>query len=191
VPVDVAATGPKVIAAAARQADRLTLALGADPERVAWGIESARAARAADGQNPDDLPIGAFVNVVVTDDLEAGRRLVSGGMSTFARFNVMHGVTAGPADEADRAMLGRLHDAYDMRLHTRLDSPQAATLEPEFVDRFGIVGPASHCLERLGALVDLGIGRFVIVGPSLGASRDEAREASTRFVEEVLPGLRA
>src|SRR5688572_25328285 len=47
VPVTVAATGPKVIDAAARHADRVTFALGADPERLSWGIERAR------GQRPE------------------------------------------------------------------------------------------------------------------------------------------
>ena len=45
VPVEVAATGPRVISAAARHADRVLLALGADPDRVRWGIETARESR--------------------------------------------------------------------------------------------------------------------------------------------------
>jgi 5,10-methylenetetrahydromethanopterin reductase len=46
VPVDVAATGPKVIAIAARLADRVTFAVGADPTRLRWAIDTARSARA-------------------------------------------------------------------------------------------------------------------------------------------------
>jgi len=45
VPVEVAASGPRVIAIAARHADRVMFALGADEERIAWGIETARQAR--------------------------------------------------------------------------------------------------------------------------------------------------
>jgi 5,10-methylenetetrahydromethanopterin reductase len=47
VPVTVAATGPRVIGLAARHAERVDLTVGAEPERVRWAIETARAAAAA------------------------------------------------------------------------------------------------------------------------------------------------
>ena len=59
--MDVAATGPKVIAAAARHADRVTLNVGADTDRIKWGMEVARSARAAAGL-PQDIPFGAYVS---------------------------------------------------------------------------------------------------------------------------------
>jgi 5,10-methylenetetrahydromethanopterin reductase len=184
VPVDVSATGPRVIEVAARHADRVTLGLGADPDRLRWGIDTLRQA------GGDNVNIGAFVNVVAHPDVATARTLASGGMSTFARFNVMHGETQGPIFDGGAETLGRMRESYDMRAHTRADSPQAGTLDAEFIDRFGIVGPSEHCVERLSALHALGIDRFVIVGPSLGSDRDAAIDASARFAEEVLPALR-
>jgi len=188
VPVDVAATGPKVLDVAGRLADRVTIGVGAHPARVAWAVEQVRAAARAAGDRT--VQIGAFVNVVAHPDLDVARKLVSGGMSTFARFNVMHGATAGPLFEGGTETLLRLRDRYDMRLHTRADSPQAAALDPRFVDRFGIVGPAPACVERLLELASLGIERFVVVGPSLGVDRDAALDAIRRFSDEVLPAIR-
>ncbi len=184
VPVDVAATGPRVIDVAARLADRVTLGVGADADRLRWAIDRVRAA----GR---DVGIGAFVNVVAHPDVEVARKLASGGMSTFARFNVMHGRTAGPLFDGGTETLTRLRNSYDMRQHTRADSPQAAQLDDDFVDRFGIVGAPNHCVERLHEMAALGIDRFVIVGPSLGADRDQAAAATERFVSEVLPALHA
>jgi 5,10-methylenetetrahydromethanopterin reductase len=83
-----------------------------------------------------------------------------------------------------------LHDAYDMRFHTRADSPQAGQLDPDFIDQFGIVGPSSYCVERLQELESLGLDRVTIVGPGLGSDPDEARAAGARFEAEVLPKLR-
>jgi 5,10-methylenetetrahydromethanopterin reductase len=183
VPVDVSASGPKVIDAAANLADRVTLGVGADPERLGWAIDRVRS-------SGRDVNIGAFVNVVAHPDPDVARTLASGGMSTFARFNVMHGETAGPIFDGGRETLSRLHDLYDMRQHTRADSPQAAALDPAFVDHFGIVGPPDTCIERLRSLAALGIERFVIVGPSLGADRDAAAEAMVLFTREVLPELK-
>jgi 5,10-methylenetetrahydromethanopterin reductase len=189
VPVAVAATGPKVIAAAARHADRVTFALGADSERVGWGIETARAARRAAGLAAGGVSFGAYVNVVCHPDAAVALALASGGMSTFARFNVMHGATHGPMADESRALLDEVHDHYDMRVHTQAGSPQAALLTPEFGATFAILGPPDHCVARLHALVALGLDHFVIVGPSLGADPEEARAAHRRFVSDVLPAL--
>ncbi|MEY2402902.1 MAG: 5,10-methylenetetrahydromethanopterin reductase [Acidimicrobiaceae bacterium] len=185
VPVDVSASGPRMIAVAARNAQRITFGVGADVERLRWAIETARAAA---GDNP--VSLGAHVNVVAHPDVEIGRKLASGTMSTFARFNAMHGATAGPMFAGGSETLDRLHDAYDMRFHTRGDSPQAGQLDPAFVDQFGIVGPSSYCVERLQELHALGLERFTIVGPGLGSDADEARAAIARFNDEVLPALR-
>jgi 5,10-methylenetetrahydromethanopterin reductase len=183
VPVTVAATGPKVIQAAARHADRITFALGADPARVSWGLDLARAIRS-------DVVGGAFVNVVCHDDRDTARALASGSLSTFARFNVMHGTTHGPMPDASKALLQDVHDAYDMREHTRSGSPQAERLTSELTDAFAVLGPPAHCIERLQQLVALGLHHLVIVGPSLGADPKDARAAHRRFVEEVLPAVR-
>jgi 5,10-methylenetetrahydromethanopterin reductase len=185
VPVDVSASGPRMIAVAARHAQRITFGVGANVDRLRWAIETARAAA---GDNP--VSLGAHVNVVAHADLDIGRKLASGTMSTFARFNVMHGATSGPMFDGATETLDRLHNAYDMRFHTRGDSPQAAQLDRDFVDHFGIVGPPSYCVDRLQELAALGLDRFTIVGPGLGSDREEASAAIARFNAEVLPNLR-
>src|SRR5207245_6637486 len=58
VPVDVAATGPRVIETAARLADRVTFAGGAAPEGLAWAIETARRAAAAGRVPAAPRPVG-------------------------------------------------------------------------------------------------------------------------------------
>jgi 5,10-methylenetetrahydromethanopterin reductase len=183
VPIEVAATGPRVIDAAARSADRVLLAVGADPARVGWAVDRVRAI------NPT-VAIGSFVNVVVHDDPEIGRRLAAGAVATFARFSVMDGRVRTPIDADSTAVLSQVHSAYDMNKHTRSSSAQAATLSPAFVDQFAIVGPADRCVERLRGLAGLGIDRFVVIGPSMDADRAEAKRARDAMVIEVLPELR-
>ncbi|MEY2473258.1 MAG: hypothetical protein QOK28_2587 [Actinomycetota bacterium] len=178
VPVEVAATGPKVLAAA-RHADRVLLAVGADPERVAWARDLAAAPAT-----------GAFVNVVAHADRGVALDLMRGGMSTFARFNTMHGETNGPLNEEDRVLLKSLHESYDMTKHTQTGSAQATLLTAEFANRFGIAGSPAYCVERLQALAELGIDKFVIVGPSLGSDPAAARVARETLSNEVLPALR-
>lgn len=189
VPVDVAATGPKVIRTAALLADQVTFALGADVKRLAWGIETARQAREAAGLDAA-MPFGAYVSVVAHPDAEVARRAGEGGLSLFARFQVMHGRVAGPASEDTLAVYRAIHESYDMNRHSRAGSAQAQQLTPEFAAQFAILGAPALCRERLQELVSLGLSRLVIVGPSLGADRGAAEEAERCFLEEVLPALR-
>jgi 5,10-methylenetetrahydromethanopterin reductase len=86
--------------------------------------------------------------------------------------------------------MAKLIETYDMTHHTRADSRQAAALSPEFIDRFGIVGPPEACADRLNDLIELGLEKLIIVGPSMGADRDKALAAMARFPADVLPLLK-
>jgi 5,10-methylenetetrahydromethanopterin reductase len=191
VPVDVTATGPRVIAIAATHGDMVSFAVGADPARLRWGIETARAARAAAGLVPEALRLGAYANVVVHDDPETARRLGEGGLSLFARFSAMHGTAVGPSTAEEKRTFERIHAAYDMTVHNRSHTPQAALLTSEFAREYGIFGPPPYCVDRLRELIALGIERFVVVGPSRDADRAEIERAEHRFAAEVMPALRA
>ena len=191
VPLDVVATGPRVIAVGALAADRLTFAVGADPERVRWAVGTARQARAEAGLDAEAISLGAYVNVVAHPDAAVARELISGGLTSFARFSAMHGTVAGPASDDDRRVLLDVHRSYDMAGHFRHRSPQSAALTDAFVDRFGVAGPPGRCVERLRLLLELGLERLVVVGPALGADREQSALAATCFVDEVMPGLRS
>ncbi|MDR3533776.1 MAG: LLM class flavin-dependent oxidoreductase [Rhodopila sp.] len=191
VPVEAAASGPTVIALAARDADRVMFALGADEERIAWGMGVARKAREAAGLDPAGITFGAYLNCGCSPDIDVARGLVKGGLTTFARFSVMHGTASGPVSEQDRAVLHKLHDAYDMKAHTRGDSAQAGTLTPDFIDRFAVVGSPDRCIERLKRLAALGLDKIAITGALRGVSETEAAASRALLEREVLPAVRS
>lgn len=177
-PVWTVATGPRVIQAGAELADRVTLAVGADPDRIRWAAELARAAR-------PEVRLGAYVNVVVDHDRERAFELSKGGIATFARFSGMHGRVYGEVSEEDRRVLTAVPEKYDMHEHART-GPQASVVSPEFAERFAILGPAGYCVERLTELAELGIDRFHIGGASRGVDSEQAADANQRFVDQVL-----
>jgi 5,10-methylenetetrahydromethanopterin reductase len=190
VPAEVAASGPKVIAMAALHAERVMFTLGADVERLAWGIELAKKTRRDAGLDPDGIAFGAYVNLGCHGNVGAARGLVRGGLTTFARFSVMHGKASGPVSSGDRDVLEKLRGNYDMKAHTRGDSRQAGTLTDDFVDRFAIVGPPERCIERLRALEALGLDKVAISGGTRGASAEDAAVSKRLVAEQVLPGMR-
>ncbi len=189
VPVEVAATGPKVIGIGARHAERIMFTLGADPERLAWGIETAKAAAAAHGRDPESLSFGAYVNLACHPDPGTARNLVRGGLTTFARFSVMHGDISGPVDEGQSRVLHALHDRYDMNRHTRADSQQAEVLTPGFIDRYAIAGDPDTVLGRIEALAGLGLDKLAVSGPTVSARDPDAVAAIEHLNRSVLPHL--
>lgn len=190
VPVDVFATGPKVLGVAGRLADRVTFAVGAEAERVVWARDTVRRARTDAGLDPEGIDVGACVNLVCHPDPDVALGLASGGLASFARFSVMHGTPTGPVSDAESSALRRLHSAYDMNRHTMAGSPQAGALDADFAHRFAILGPVDHCVARLNQLAAAGVRRFVIIGPAADADRAEGRASVARLVNEVVPAVR-
>jgi 5,10-methylenetetrahydromethanopterin reductase len=184
VPVDVFAAGPRAIAAGARHADRITIAVGAQPERVAWALDVARSA------SHDRQPaLGAYVNVFSHPDLEVARSLALPSTASMARFSSMLRTPSGPLTPEDRAVYEAIRAGYDMTQHASGGSVGGQLLPDNFVDRFAIVGSPEICVERLRVLVDLGIERFVIMGPQLG-DPEHLRTATELFVREVMPAVK-
>lgn len=184
-PVFVAASGPRVIRLAAGLADRVLIAVGADPERVRAGVELARSVTPG-------IAVSAFVNVVVDDDRDRAFALGSRGLAGHARFNAMHGTTSLAAGAREqRAVFEAVAAGYDMTRHGR-GVNYDSVITPEFAARFAIFGPAAYCVERLAELVELGVDRFhVQQGPRLASAFDEAkRQANERFLTEVMSAFR-
>lgn len=185
VPVAVAASGPRVIGTAARHADIVMLALGADLRRLRWGLEQARTARREAGLEPDGIRYGAYLNIVCHPQLEAAREMVQ-FLDTFVRFSVMHGKTHGPVTQEQKEVLTNLHKEYNMR-----DRTISAVPPGEFVDQFAIVGPPETCITRIQEVIDLGIDRIVLLGPTVDATDDEEKRCAELLVQEVLPAFSA
>jgi 5,10-methylenetetrahydromethanopterin reductase len=184
VPLTVAATGPRVIAAGARHAERLDFTVGAEPERLRWAIGTARAAAGA-----HDVSLGAFLNVAVHPDRAVARDLVRGSTAIFARF-AGEGAPADGLSDVTRTGIARLAADYDDARHGHSDAPHARRLEDEFIDRFALVGPAGEVVDRVAELAALGIERLVVVPGSIDADPALVAESDARFADEVLARVR-
>jgi 5,10-methylenetetrahydromethanopterin reductase len=190
VPLDVAATGPKVIAMGARVAERVTFSIGAELERTRWAIDIAEQARTGAGRPP--VSYGAQVIVVCHSDEDVAMETAMRMAPPLARFQVMQGEAAGPSGAADSSSYGAIRRGYDMTKHGGIHEEKRLTqgaLDADFVRRFAIVGSPERCTERLLALRRAGLERFVVVGP--GFYPPEWGEAAHLFAREVLPALRA
>jgi 5,10-methylenetetrahydromethanopterin reductase len=187
--VAVAASGPKVIEVAARTAEAIWFAVGADPERIRWASTTARSA--ANEAGKPEATYGAYIAVVVDDDRDRGRQLIAGTVASAARFAVMHGTINGPVEEGLGRDLTVLRTRYDMGQHFSQHSTQVGALSDRLHDTFSVVGPAGYCVDRLNEIVELGVEKLFIMTPSPGADRDLVRASRDRFEREVLPKVKA
>lgn len=194
VPLDVAATGPKVIAMSARLAERVTFSVGAELARVNWALDLARTARTEAGlpdSGPEPGPSYGVQVVVVCHSNDATAMEVAMRMAPpLARFQVMQGDAKGPGEADQTGSFKAIREGYDMTRHGGIHEQNRLThgaLSPEFVRNFAVVGTPDACTEKLLALRKAGIDRFVVVGP--GFYPPEWGEAAGLFAREVLPVL--
>ena len=189
VPIEIAATGPRVIALAARHADRIAFAVGADPDRLAWAIETARDAARTAGRDPATLRLGAYVNCAIDADVAVARRAVRGTVATFARFAQMAGAPLDGLPPRLRTVATYLRQHYDMREHTQARAAHAQALEDEFIDWFAIAGPPDAVIARFERLATLGLD-FCHVVPGTGEMRREAIVGVLhRIAADVIPAV--
>lgn len=189
VPLEIAATGKKVIELAARHADRIVFALGADEERIARAIDTARRAAAASGRDPDGLQLGAWVNSVIHPDVAAARAAVRGGLSVFAHFSGFSGMKTEAMDPKLRDAAQHLRQSYDVRDHGRADTAHAQQLDDAFVDSFGIVGPVETALPRFQRLAALGLDFCRVIPGSRDAAPDILAASMQTLATVVRPAV--
>ncbi|MBT6278143.1 MAG: LLM class flavin-dependent oxidoreductase [Chromatiales bacterium] len=191
VPVDVAATGPKVIEIAGRQADILTFAVGADTKRMVSGVERARRAREAAGRDVETLKFGAYINIAAHTDPAVARQASIGSVGIIAHFSGMGKTALEQLAPNDRAVIEALTRDYQLDSHGDARATHIEHLSDEFVGRFAIVGTPTQCVDRLGTLLEeVPLSRVVVMNNSRGVDPAILEEVSMAVSEEVLPAVR-
>lgn len=181
VPVNVFASGPRNLALAATHGDRVTFAVGAEPDQVAWAVATVRAASPS-------VPVGALVVAGCGHDRAALRDYVRGNASISTHFRRDATSSLRPDDAAVVADVTRDYDVYR---HATGSSAQAADLPDDYLDRFCVIGTPEECVERLRTLVDLGLDHVLVLGGGRDADHELRMRSDDLFAREVLPALRA
>ncbi len=188
VPVDVAATGPRVISLGARMAERVTFAVGADTARIQSAMALAKTARAEAGLDPDDLSFGAYVNIACDDDIKRAQSIIKGSVGTFAHFTGMS--AANSEGLQDAAIYRHIGENYDMANHASGAAGHMQTVPDEFVSRFAVTGNENYCVDRLGEIIELGLDRLVLLTGSRDSHTEHTAASMARLASRVLPQLK-
>lgn len=182
VPVHVGATGQHVISAAARHAEGVDLTVGAELERLRWGVKVARES------GGDEMVVGAYVNVAVDRDHDRARALVRGSAATFARFSAQATPAAGVSEATGRG-IQEAAAGYEAASHGQAAAAFARGLDDTFIDRFAVAGPAGVVRERLAEIAEAGIERLIVVPCSLDTDPADMLASNEAFARHVLSRL--
>ncbi|MBD8078073.1 TIGR03842 family LLM class F420-dependent oxidoreductase [Cellulosimicrobium arenosum] len=201
-PVWVAAYGPRMLALTGEVGDGFILQL-ADPDVVAWSVAAVRAAAERAGRDPGEVSVCVAAPAYVTapTDGEAGRRALAHAYDQCRWFGGMVGnhvaemvARYGPGG-TEEAAGGRIPDAltafvagregYDYNEHGRAGNSHTGFVTDEIVDRFCLVGPAEHHVERLRELAGLGVDQF-----ALYLQHDAKDETLRAYGETIGPAVR-
>ena len=162
-PIWVAGYGPKALALAGEVGDGFILQL-ADPDIAAWTIESVRQAAQRAGRDPGDITVCVAAPAYVGEDLAHMRDQCRwfGGMvgNHVADLVARYGADGAVPAALTEYIKGR--QGYDYNQHGRAGNPHTGFVPDEIIDRFCILGPVPHHLERLRELQALGVDQFAV-----------------------------
>jgi 5,10-methylenetetrahydromethanopterin reductase len=183
--VEMFASGPRSIAAAATLGDRITLSVGASPDRIRWALGIIDRALADCGRQRREVRVGACIPYAIHDDPTEAERLLRPMVLGWAHMSSFPGMDLEQQPEILRRVTTAARSGYSYAYHTNATAPAnplAADLDPAFVRWFGIAGDPEGVGNRLLDLYQLGIEHFFV------ASEGEQRR---RWALEVAPMVRA
>ena len=189
VPVDVAATGPRMLRLAATKADMVSCAVGGLVERARYCRDAVRLARVDAGLEPDGVALSCYVPVGLVGELsrEEARDTIRASASIFARFSAMEGNVVEGVTQGEERFLARMADQYKGPGGHPTFTPGTVIDDDEFIDQFAVIGTPAECAERLQELISLGFERLVLITRSFGSDLDDAMSA--RVAQELFPLL--
>ena len=175
--------GPKALKMCGEEADGFILQC-ADPDIARWTIGTVRAAARAAGRDESAVTVCVAAPAYVGTDLAHMRDQTRwfGGMVG----NHVADLVARYGDSGEmipRALTGYIkqRQGYDYSHHGKADNPSTTFVPDEVVDRFCLLGPPEHHVERLQELREIGAGNF-----SVYLMHDDAEATLDAYAKRVI-----
>ena len=192
VPMDVACTGPKTIQMACEVSERVSFAVGSAHERVSWAMDTALEHIEKIGKERDEIKIGAYINLICDPNEEKAISMARMLAGLVAHFTAMKNAPIDHLPPSLQKISNSLQTEYDMKNHSSEKGSHLELIDDDFIDWFTISGSSEKCIDRLSALIDLGLDHIYLLGGSPIAEPREARlramvDQTEIFANEVLP----
>jgi probable F420-dependent oxidoreductase len=162
IPMWVAGYGPKALAVAGRVSDGVIIQL-ADPEIIAWIMDTARKAAVAEGRDPAALKCIVGAPSHVTDDLADARdqvRWFPAMVSNHVMDLIERYGTDGSSVPKALTDYVQARKFYDYDDHSRVGAAHGEFVTDEICDRFCVIGNADQIKAKLKELEAVGVDQF-------------------------------
>ena len=185
--LEVAATGPKVMAIGATYGDRVSVSVGADPDKLAWAAEAIQSQTPQSCSVEGEAPgLTAYVSVAVHEEISRACELAAPEVAMHAHIMAFQRNRQCPLRAGEQDVISRVAEAYDMTQHGNY-GPQTDALTETFIRNNAVVGSIDTCVLKLRQIADLGFDRIVIMMPLRAG--DELTRLFCRVEQDVLPQL--
>lgn len=185
-PIWAAAYGPKALRAVGEFADGFILQL-ADPQILAWTVQTVKAAAVAAGRDPDALAVCVVAPAYVGDDLPHQREQLRwfGGMvgNHVADLVMRYGSDGGSVPAALTNYIADRKN-YDYSHHGRAGNPTTDFVPDAIVDRFCVLGRTEDHIRKLNELRHLGVNHFGIY-----LMHDAEEQTLNAYGQTIIPAL--
>ena len=182
--LEVAATGPKVMAIGATYGDRVSVSVGADPDKLTWAAETIRSQTPEAGQVP---ALTAYVSLAVHKDEHRACELVAPEVAMHAHIMAIGQKHQCPLQLGEEDVISQVAEVYDMTHHGNY-GPQTDALTETFIRNNAVVGNIDTCVTKLRRIADLGFDRIVVMMPLRAG--DALPDLFNRVERNVLPQVR-
>lgn len=164
-PVDVTATGPRMIELGASHADAVSLMVGGNPSRLEESIASVQESATRRDSCRPPIRISAYIPVGCAETKQDAVADVRGLTATFARFG-----SDGRAEQVRRS--------YDFSSHGSSSSEASMRLSDEDVLDYALVTTPSALAENVQAIAAMGFDRLILLtGSRFGVGWPERRRS--------------
>jgi probable F420-dependent oxidoreductase len=184
IPMWVAGYGPKALAVAGRVSDGVIIQL-ADPEIIAWIMDTARKAAAAEGRDPSKLKCIVGAPSHVTDDIADARdqvRWFPAMVSNHVMDLIERYGTDGSSVPKALTDYVQARKFYDYNDHSRVGAAHGEFVTDEICDRFCVIGNAEQINTKLKELEGVGVDQFNVYLMTHG--QEETLQA---YGDEIIP----
>jgi probable F420-dependent oxidoreductase len=162
IPMWIAGYGPKALAVAGRVADGVIIQL-ADPEIIAWIMDTARKAAEEAGRDPSQLKCIVGAPSHVTDDLADARdqvRWFPAMVSNHVMDLIERYGTDGSSVPKALTDFVQARKFYDYNDHSRVGAAHGEFVTDEICDRFCAIGNTDQISKKLKELEEVGVDQF-------------------------------
>jgi 5,10-methylenetetrahydromethanopterin reductase len=185
VPIYVAGSGPKMLAAAGRLGDGAIMYATVAPEILSVALERVADGARQSGRAPEDVEVALWAPMSIGRDRALARDHARGRVASAAR----HPLPVRLPEE-DEAAIRRIREQYDAYQHATAGSTHRTLVTDRLVDLMALAGTPDDVREQVRRLQTIPRLSRVIIFPQVPDAGFNAREEIlTLFADEVIARL--